>query len=121
MDELPQLFNVLRGDMALIGPRPERPEIAERIELDLPIYRNRLAVRPGITGLAQMLAPADDPKDPKLKSVRRKLAHDLYYIREINMSMDTRHIILHRTATSPRQSAIESLCKSCSLKRRAKR
>jgi lipopolysaccharide/colanic/teichoic acid biosynthesis glycosyltransferase len=110
LDELPQLFNVLRGDMALIGPRPERPEIAERIEQDLPLYRNRLAVRPGITGLAQMLAPADDPKDPQLRIVRRKLAHDLYYIREINMSMDAR--IAFSTACYFTAAAIESLCKS---------
>lgn len=110
LDELPQLWNVLRGEMSLIGPRPERPEIAERIERDLPSYRNRLALRPGITGLAQMLVPADDPKDPQLRSVRRKLAHDLYYIREVNMSLDAR--IAFSTACYFTASAVESLCKS---------
>jgi lipopolysaccharide/colanic/teichoic acid biosynthesis glycosyltransferase len=110
LDELPQLLNVLRGEMGLIGPRPERPEIASRIEQDLPYYRNRLALRPGITGLAQMLAPADDPRDPKLRSVRRKLAHDLFYIREVNASLDLR--IALSTACYFTASAVESLCKS---------
>ncbi len=110
MDELPQLWNVLRGEMSLIGPRPERPEIASRIERDLPCYRNRLALRPGITGLAQMLAPADDPRDPELRSVRRKLAHDLFYVREVNMSLDVR--IALSTACFFTASAVESLCKS---------
>src|SRR5438067_5752665 len=63
LDELPQLWNVLKGDMALIGPRPERPEIAARIAARLPLFHHRLQVRPGVTGLAQMLLPADDPND----------------------------------------------------------
>jgi lipopolysaccharide/colanic/teichoic acid biosynthesis glycosyltransferase len=90
LDELPQLWNVLRGDMALIGPRPERPELAARIEADLPEYRGRLAVRPGITGLAQMLAPADDPNVPLAESVRAKLAYDLLYVRSMGWGMDLR-------------------------------
>lgn len=90
LDELPQLINVLTGDMALIGPRPERPEIARRIERRVPEFRLRLAVRPGITGLAQMLLPADDPNDVELIGLRRKLAHDLYYVREAGFLMDLR-------------------------------
>src|SRR3954471_12705663 len=54
LDELPQLWNVLRGDMSLIGPRPERPEFVPELEQALPGYRKRLAVRPGVTGLAQV-------------------------------------------------------------------
>jgi len=90
LDELPQLFNVVRGDMGLIGPRPERPEIISRIEPSIPGYRLRLKVRPGITGLAQMLVSADDPGDRRLLGVRRKLAHDVYYVREVNFMLDLR-------------------------------
>ena len=86
MDELPQLWNVLRGEMALIGPRPERPEIIARIERQIPDYRGRLEVRPGVTGLAQMRLPADTD----LEGVRMKLAHDLYYIRNVGLVMDLR-------------------------------
>jgi lipopolysaccharide/colanic/teichoic acid biosynthesis glycosyltransferase len=90
LDELPQLLNVLRGEMSLIGPRPERPEIAGRIARQIPEFKQRLALRPGVTGLAQMLLPADDPNDADLKCVRRKLAHDLRYIREVGILLDLR-------------------------------
>jgi lipopolysaccharide/colanic/teichoic acid biosynthesis glycosyltransferase len=86
LDELPQLWNVLRGDMSLIGPRPERPEIAARIERTIPEFTQRLLVRPGITGLAQMRLPADSDLD----TVRRKLAHDLYYIKHLSFWLDVR-------------------------------
>lgn len=90
LDELPQLINVLRGEMSLIGPRPERPEIARRIQRDLPEFRQRLAMRPGITGLAQMNLPADDPYDSQLTGVRKKLAQDLFYAREVSFLLDLR-------------------------------
>jgi hypothetical protein len=90
LDELPQLWNVLRGDMGLIGPRPERPEIANRIERHVPAFKLRLGVRPGITGLAQMLLPADDPSDVAYEGLRRKLAHDIYYIGNVGPLMDFR-------------------------------
>lgn len=86
LDELPQLWNVLRGDMSLIGPRPERPEIAEHIEHALPEFRHRLLVRPGITGLAQVLRPPDADLD----TVCLKLAHDLEYIRRLGPVLDAR-------------------------------
>lgn len=86
LDELPQLFNVLRGDMALIGPRPERPEFVEDLELEFPTYRDRLLVRPGVTGLAQVQLPADTG----LVSVRRKLTYDLYYIRSLSFWLEAR-------------------------------
>src|SRR6185503_17280414 len=61
LDELPQLWNVLRGDMALIGPRPERPEFVPQLEAAIPRYRERLLVLPGVTGLAQIhLGPDTD-------------------------------------------------------------
>lgn len=90
LDELPQLWNVLRGEMALIGPRPERPEIADRIGRDIPEFALRTRLRPGITGLAQMLLPADDPNDTGLHGVRAKLAHDLQYTRNVNVLLDLR-------------------------------
>ena len=86
LDELPQLWNVLRGDMGLVGPRPERPEFVPTLERAVPHYRDRLAVRPGVTGLAQTQLPADTD----LESVRRKLAYDLYYIRHLNWWLDFR-------------------------------
>ena len=76
IDELPQLWNVLRGDMGLIGPRPERPEFVPQLEQAIPLYRKRLLVRPGVTGLAQVQLPPDTD----LASDRRKIVYDLYYI-----------------------------------------
>jgi lipopolysaccharide/colanic/teichoic acid biosynthesis glycosyltransferase len=84
LDELPQLVNVLRGDMSLIGPRPERPEFLPELERACPRYRERLAVRPGVTGLAQVQLPPDT----SVLSVRRKLAYDLYYIRHLGPGLD---------------------------------
>jgi len=90
LDELPQLWNVLRGEMGLIGPRPERPELAARLERQMPQFSERLKVRPGITGLAQMLVPADDPSDPMLRVSRMKLSNDLLYVRKMSFLLDTR-------------------------------
>jgi lipopolysaccharide/colanic/teichoic acid biosynthesis glycosyltransferase len=86
IDELPQLLNVLRGEMALIGPRPERPEFIPQLEAVLPAYRQRLGVKPGVSGLAQVQLPPDTDLD----SVRRKLAHDLYYVRHLSFWFDVR-------------------------------
>jgi lipopolysaccharide/colanic/teichoic acid biosynthesis glycosyltransferase len=84
VDELPQLWNVLRGEMSLIGPRPERPEFVPQLEQALPYYRSRLLVRPGVTGLAQVQLPPDTD----LASVRRKIAYDLYYVRRCSLWLD---------------------------------
>jgi lipopolysaccharide/colanic/teichoic acid biosynthesis glycosyltransferase len=84
IDELPQLWNVLRGDMSLIGPRPERPEFVPQLEQVIPYYRDRLLVRPGMAGLAQVQLPADTD----LNSVRRKLACDLYYVQHLSPLLD---------------------------------
>ncbi len=86
LDELPQLLNVLRGEMSLIGPRPERPEFVPELERELPGYWQRLTIRPGVTGLAQVQLPPDSD----ITSVRRKLAHDLYYIRHLSPWLDLR-------------------------------
>jgi lipopolysaccharide/colanic/teichoic acid biosynthesis glycosyltransferase len=89
LDELPQLLNVLRGDMSLIGPRPERPEFLPELEAALPCYPDRLLVRPGVTGLSQVQLPADT----SVESVRRKLAYDLYYIHHLNPWLDLRILL----------------------------
>lgn len=105
LDELPQLWNVLRGDMSLIGPRPERPTIAEGLERSLPSYRERLQVRPGITGLAQVQLPPDED----LHSVRRKLTCDLYYVEKMNPLLDLQ--ILMATATKVFGLPCGTVCK----------
>lgn len=89
IDELPQLWNVIRGDMSLVGPRPERPEIIVGLELAIPYYGERLRVRPGVTGLAQV----NLPPDTDLEGVERKLAYDLYYGERATLGMDIRIII----------------------------
>lgn len=107
LDELPQLWNVVRGEMALIGPRPERPEIAARIEQHVPDFGRRLQMRPGVTGLAQMLLPADDPDDQSFRGVRKKLAHDLFYVRDVTFMLDVR--ILFCTACYFLGTAIDAI------------
>jgi lipopolysaccharide/colanic/teichoic acid biosynthesis glycosyltransferase len=75
--------------MSLIGPRPERPEFLPKLEKAIPHYRDRLQVRPGITGLAQVQLPPDTD----LASVRSKLAHDLYYVSQCSMGLDLRILL----------------------------
>jgi lipopolysaccharide/colanic/teichoic acid biosynthesis glycosyltransferase len=89
IDELPQLWNILRGEMSLVGPRPERPEFVAELESLLPCYRKRLQVRPGLTGLAQLQLPPDTD----LESVRRKLACDLYYIHRTSLLLELRIVL----------------------------
>jgi lipopolysaccharide/colanic/teichoic acid biosynthesis glycosyltransferase len=89
IDELPQLWNILCGDMSLVGPRPERPEFIPQLEKAIPRYRERLLVRPGLTGLAQVQLPPDTD----LESVRRKLACDLYYVERLSFWLDLRILL----------------------------
>jgi lipopolysaccharide/colanic/teichoic acid biosynthesis glycosyltransferase len=91
LDELPQLWNVLRGEMSLVGPRPERPHFVGHFALQIPNYVDRLRVPPGITGLAQVERSYDACEE----DVRHKLTYDLTYIRNLCLSQDFR--ILFRT------------------------
>ncbi|MFK7818817.1 MAG: sugar transferase [Planctomycetaceae bacterium] len=76
IDELPQLINVLKGDMSLVGPRPERPFFIEQLSDQIPNYLNRLGLKPGVTGVAQVLNGYDND----IESFRRKVAYDLLYL-----------------------------------------
>ncbi len=89
MDELPQLWNVVRGEMDLFGPRPERPEFTEFLSDTIRDYKKRLQVLPGVTGLAQINLPPDQDLD----DVRRKLELDLEYIQKANFWLDARMFI----------------------------
>jgi exopolysaccharide biosynthesis polyprenyl glycosylphosphotransferase len=89
-DELPQLMNVLRGEMSIVGPRPERPEFVQTLAEKIPYYRQRHAVRPGITGWAQINYKYGDT----LEDTIAKLEYDLYYIKNMSWSLDT-YIIFH--------------------------
>jgi lipopolysaccharide/colanic/teichoic acid biosynthesis glycosyltransferase len=84
LDELPQLFNVLRGEMSLIGPRPERPEFVSQLENEIPFYRTRLTVKPGLTGWAQV----NYDYGRNVVDALEKLRYDLYYIKHQSLHLD---------------------------------
>ncbi len=84
LDELPQLWNVLRGDMSFIGPRPERPEFVTELEESIPFYQYRHVVKPGLTGWAQVMYPYGASQE----DAERKLEYDLYYIRHFSLILD---------------------------------
>jgi lipopolysaccharide/colanic/teichoic acid biosynthesis glycosyltransferase len=85
LDELPNLINVLRGDMSLVGPRPERPPFVAMLENHIPFYRTRLMVRPGITGWAQVNRPFGDET---IADAAGKLEYDLYYVKHRTLAFD---------------------------------
>lgn len=85
LDEIPQLINILRGEMSLIGPRPERPEFVEILKQEIPFYQERLLIKPGLTGWAQLYGPAyGGSKEESLE----KLRYDLYYIKNRSLILD---------------------------------
>ncbi|MCS6952638.1 MAG: sugar transferase [Bryobacterales bacterium] len=94
LDELPQFFNVLRGDMVLVGPRPERPEFVKVLEAKIPYYRQRHCVKPGITGWAQINHKYGDTVEDAI----RKLEYDLYYIKNLSPALDA-YILFHTVKT----------------------
>jgi sugar transferase (PEP-CTERM system associated) len=84
LDEIPQLWNVLRGDMSFVGPRPERPQFVEWLAREIPFYELRHMVRPGITGWAQVRYHYG----ASLEEARRKLEYDLYYVKRLSLGLD---------------------------------
>ncbi len=91
IDETPQLLNILKGDMSIVGPRPERPFFVEKLKDSYPFYSRRLKIRPGVTGWAQI----NQPFDTNIKDVHQKLKYDFYYIENLNLRLDFH--ILFRT------------------------
>lgn len=86
LDELPQLFNVLKGDMSLVGPRPERPCFVEQLNRQIDRYDERLLIKPGMTGLAQVHYRYDQ----SIEDVKKKLRFDLLYVRRMCLMLDAR-------------------------------
>ena len=91
IDEIPQMINVLKGEMSIVGPRPERPYFVEKLSEEIPYYKRRLKVRPGITGWAQVKHKYDET----IEDVKVKLRYDLFYIENMSLRMDFK--ILLRT------------------------
>jgi len=88
LDELPQLFNILKGDMSLVGPRPERPQFVEKFKEEIPRYMIKHQVRPGLTGWAQINGYRGDT------SIRKRVEYDLYYIENWTVGFDIRIMFL---------------------------
>ena len=84
IDELPQLFCVLKGEMSLIGPRPERPEIEKTLEKEIPYYSYRRALKPGLSGWAQV----NYPYGASIEDTKMKFSYDIYYIKNFSTLFD---------------------------------
>ncbi len=94
LDEMPQLINVFKGEMSFIGPRPERPEITDSLQKEIPFYRNRMLVRPGVTGWAQVKYGYGSSVEDALL----KLQYDLYYIKHASFYLDS--VIAYKTLST---------------------
>ena len=95
MDELPQIINVIKGDMSIIGPRPERPEFVNRFIKEIPGYRKRLAIKPGITGMAQCYYKYDE----NIQDVCRKLRYDMLYLDKMCWILDLKIVAMTATVS----------------------
>jgi exopolysaccharide biosynthesis polyprenyl glycosylphosphotransferase len=91
IDEIPQMINIFKGEMSLVGPRPERPFFVEQLSKDIPLYKRRLTLRPGLTGWAQVKHKYDE----NVEDVKIKLRYDLFYIENISIRLDLK--IIFRT------------------------
>jgi exopolysaccharide biosynthesis polyprenyl glycosylphosphotransferase len=89
LDEIPQFFNVLKGEMSLVGPRPERPFFVEQLKLEIPWYVRRIKMKPGITGWAQV----KHKYDASIEDVKQKVMYDLYYFENMSLSLDIKIIL----------------------------
>lgn len=88
LDEFPQFFNVLKGDMSLVGPRPELPHFVEQFKEEIPLYMVKHQVRPGITGWAQVNGFRGDT------SIEERIRHDIYYIENWSLTLDIKILIM---------------------------
>ncbi len=95
LDELPQVFNILKGEMSFVGPRPERPEFVEKLEKEIPFYRERMLVKPGLTGWDQI---SGEYHSPSYQDSLKKLQYDLFYIKNRSLFLDL-SIILKTVST----------------------
>jgi len=93
LDELPQVYNVLKGEMSLAGPRPERPEFVQQLSREIPFYRARHCLKPGITGWAQIHQDYGD----SVERAKEKLEYDLFYVKRANPLLDA--LIILRTVS----------------------
>lgn len=89
LDEIPQFLNVLKGEMSIVGPRPERPELAAELEADIPFYAERVNLVPGMTGWAQIRHPYGNSTEDSA----RKLEYDLYYMKHLSLSLDLQIVL----------------------------
>ena len=111
IDELPQLISVIKGEMSLIGPRPERPDIEKVLECEIPHYRVRHWIRPGLSGWAQVCYPYG----ASIEDSRAKLSYDLYYLRNASLALDvlilikTIKLVLNRNGAIAKQASIQKL------------
>ncbi len=90
LDEIPQFFDVVRGEMSLVGPRPERPHFVEMLSKEIPLYKRRLSVKPGITGWAQI----KQGYDTSIEDVKSKVRYDLFYIENMSFRMDIKILLM---------------------------
>jgi lipopolysaccharide/colanic/teichoic acid biosynthesis glycosyltransferase len=90
IDELPQLINVIKGEMGIVGPRPERPFFVSKFKDDIPGYTKRLSIKPGITGLAQCYHKYDET----IRDVQNKLRYDILYIKRMCWSLDLKILLI---------------------------
>ena len=88
-DETPQLINILKGEMSVVGPRPERPFFVKRLKETYPFYSRRFKIRPGVTGWAQI----NQPFDVNVKDVHQKLKFDFFYIENMNLRLDIKILL----------------------------
>ncbi len=89
LDEMPQLWNIFKGDMSVVGPRPERPEIVTELAKQIPFYDEREYAMPGLTGWAQIQYPYGST----VEDAKRKLEYDLFYIKNLSLSLDLQIIL----------------------------
>ena len=105
LDELPQLWNVLKGDLSLIGPRPEKPEYVEQYEKQIPFYRIRHLIKPGLSGWAQLYQKVPPKHTADVNLTKKKLAYDLYYLvnrsllLDLSIALKTLRVIVSRSGS----------------------